>query len=153
MSLLDEQRAYYEARAGEYDEWWYRQGRYALAPDERERWLTAVAFAERTLDEFRPSGDVLEFACGTGLWTRHLARHAGTVLAVDASPAMIDCNRARRLGDHVRYRQADIFAWAPRRPPSTWSSSATGCRMFQPSSSQRSGTRSPRRSGRADESS
>ncbi len=113
MSLLDEQRAYYQARAGEYDEWWYRQGRYALAPDDESRWFADVASAEQALDDFHPTGDVLEFACGTGLWTRHLARHAGSVLAVDASPAVLDLNRARELGAHVRYQQADIFAWTP----------------------------------------
>ncbi|GAB2591304.1 hypothetical protein Aab01nite_39250 [Paractinoplanes abujensis] len=118
MSLLDEQRAYYQARAGEYDEWWYRQGRYALTPDEEDRWFAAVAYAEQALLSFNPTGDVLEYACGTGLWTRHLARYATTVLAVDASPAMLDRNRSRSLGDHVRYRQADIFTWDP--PPATF---------------------------------
>jgi SAM-dependent methyltransferase len=118
MSILDEQRAYYEARAGEYDEWWHRQGRYTMEPDEEQRWFADVASVERALDNFAPTGDVLEFACGTGLWTRHLARHARSVLAVDASPAVIDLNRARNLGAHVRYRQEDIFAWSP--PPSAF---------------------------------
>lgn len=31
--MLAEQIAYYRARAGEYDDWWYRRGRYALPPD------------------------------------------------------------------------------------------------------------------------
>ena len=115
MGLLDEQRAYYQARAGEYDEWWYRQGRYALQPDEEQRWFADVASAEHALDAFAPAGDVLEYACGTGLWTRRLARHATSVLAVDASPAVITLNQARNLGAHVRYHQADIFAWTPPR--------------------------------------
>ncbi|WP_249997708.1 class I SAM-dependent methyltransferase [Actinoplanes sp. M2I2] len=118
MDLLEEQRAYYQARAAEYDEWWYRQGRYALEPDEERRWFADVATAEQALDDFRPAGNVLEFACGTGLWTRHLARHATTVLAVDASPAVMDLNQARDLGPHVRYHQADIFGWTP--PPAAF---------------------------------
>jgi SAM-dependent methyltransferase len=113
MSLLDEQRAYYQARAGEYDEWWYRRGRYALDPAEERRWFADVASTELALDDFGPTGDVLELACGTGLWTRHLARHATSLVAVDASPAVLDRNRARDLGDHVRYEQADIFEWTP----------------------------------------
>jgi hypothetical protein len=31
--LLAEQRAYYEARAPEYDEWWQRRGRFDLGPE------------------------------------------------------------------------------------------------------------------------
>jgi hypothetical protein len=34
--LLSEQRRYYSARAPEYDDWWFRRGRYALAADARE---------------------------------------------------------------------------------------------------------------------
>ncbi|MCO8276008.1 class I SAM-dependent methyltransferase [Actinoplanes sp. TRM 88003] len=115
MGLLDEQRAYYQARANEYDEWWYRQGRYALPPDEERGWFADVAAAEQALDDFAPIGDVLELACGTGLWTRRLAPHATTVLAVDASPAVLTLNRARDLGPHVRYEQADLFRWEPPR--------------------------------------
>jgi hypothetical protein len=62
MSLLDEQRAYYQARAGEYDEWWYRRGRYALDPAEERRWFADVASTELALDDFGPTGDVLELA-------------------------------------------------------------------------------------------
>jgi len=31
--LLGEQKRYYAERAPEYDDWWYRRGRYELEPD------------------------------------------------------------------------------------------------------------------------
>jgi SAM-dependent methyltransferase len=110
--LVEEQKAYYRARAGEYDQWWFRHGRYALAPEARRHWMADVAEMEAALRDFAPRGDVLELACGTGLWTHHLARQAGRVTAVDASAEMIERNRAR-VGGGVTYVQADLFAWTP----------------------------------------
>ena len=41
--LLDEQIAYYRARAAEYDQWWLRQGRYDQGPELAARWgLVAI---------------------------------------------------------------------------------------------------------------
>ena len=110
--LVEEQKAYYRARAGEYDEWWFRHGRYALAPEAKRDWMADVAETEAALRDFAPRGDVLELACGTGLWTHHLARHGGRVTAVDAAAEMIDRNRAR-VGGGVTYVRADIFEWTP----------------------------------------
>ena len=76
MDVVAEQIAYYRQRAGEYDEFWLRQGDYALAPADEERWFADVAQVERAVNDFAPTGDVLEFAAGTGIWTRQLARHA-----------------------------------------------------------------------------
>ncbi|MGH3880390.1 MAG: class I SAM-dependent methyltransferase [Actinophytocola sp.] len=112
MDPVDEQREYYRHRAGEYDEWWFRKGRYALAPEAKRHWLADVAEAEAALREFAPAGDVLELACGTGLWTHHLVRHGGRVTAVDSAAEMIALNRAR-VGGQVTYVQADVFAWTP----------------------------------------
>ena len=65
--VLAEQIAYYRARAGEYDDWWYRRGRYALPAALERDWFGDVAEAEAALGEFAPAGRVLELACGTGL--------------------------------------------------------------------------------------
>lgn len=111
--LLAEQIAYYQARAGEYDEWWSRRGRYALPEDLERRWFDDVAEAEAALREFAPTGRVLELACGTGLWTRHLVGYADQVTAVDASPEVIELNRARLAGAPVDYVVADVFDWQP----------------------------------------
>ena len=103
--ILSEQVAYYRARASEYD----REARDALANpggDELER-----AFAA-----FRPRGDVLELACGTGLWTERLVGQAASLTAVDASPEMIAI-ASQRVGKQsaVRFIEADLFEWRPDR--------------------------------------
>ena len=112
--VLAEQIAYYRARAGEYDEWWDRRGQYALPPELERQWFADVAEAEAALREFGPAGRVLELACGTGLWTRHLVEHAEHVTAVDASPEVIALNRDRVGPDApVEYVVADLFEWRP----------------------------------------
>ncbi len=58
---------------------------------------------------------VLEFACGTGLFTRLLAPRVERLTAVDASPEVIAINRARVGADNVEYDEADLFAWRPAR--------------------------------------
>jgi demethylmenaquinone methyltransferase/2-methoxy-6-polyprenyl-1,4-benzoquinol methylase len=110
--VLAEQRRYYAARAPEYDDWWFRRGRYELAPAAKARWDADVAEVEEALTGFAPQGAVLELAAGTGLWTRHLARTAERLVAVDGSPETLEVNRARVDGE-VEYVVADLFEWAP----------------------------------------
>jgi SAM-dependent methyltransferase len=109
---LEEQRRYYAARAPEYDDWWFRRGRYALEPEAKARWDADVAEAEAALAAFAPAGEILELAAGTGLWTRHLAPHATRLVAVDASAETLELNR-RRVAADVEYVVADVFAWEP----------------------------------------
>ena len=106
--LLAEQVSYYRARATEYDDWWFRRGRYDNGAEWNARWFAEAAEVEAALERFDARGDVLELACGTGLWTRHLARTAAHLTAVDASPEVIALNR-ERVGDGVDYLEADIF--------------------------------------------
>lgn len=111
--LLDEQRAYYRARAREYDRWWLREGRFDRGPEANARWFEEIAILERALERFGPEGDVLELACGTGLWTRALVRDARRLVAVDAAPEVLEINRARVADERVDYLQADLFDWTP----------------------------------------
>lgn len=67
------------------------------------------------LEAFRPAGSVLELACGPGVWTAQLLRHATEVTAVDASPEMLALAAARAGGERVRFVQADLFTWKPDR--------------------------------------
>jgi SAM-dependent methyltransferase len=97
--LLAEQIAYYRAVAREYRN-------DAIAGPGRSELLAA-------LDSFRPTGCVLELACGPGLWTEHLLRDATTVTAVDASPEMLAIASARVRDERVRFIQADLFKWTP----------------------------------------
>jgi SAM-dependent methyltransferase len=115
--LLEEQIAYYRARAPEYDDWWFKTGRFERPPDVRRAWAVEVAELEAAVDAFDPRGEVLELAAGTGLWTQRLVRTATSVTAVDASPEVLELNRERAAspGAPVTYVVADLFAWEPDR--------------------------------------
>jgi SAM-dependent methyltransferase len=112
-TLLQEQVAYYRARAAEYDQWWLRQGRYDRGPDLNTRWFAEAAAVRSALAAFRPSGRILELACGTGIWTEQLLPFASSLTAVDASPEMLAINSARLQSPLVRYIQSDMFQWEP----------------------------------------
>src|SRR5688572_12537159 len=79
--LLDSQREYYDLRAPDY--------LITTRPDRPVLGLLPEDLVPELVDEFAPEGDILELACGTGLFTRELARRAASVTAVDASPRMI----------------------------------------------------------------
>ena len=112
---LDEMAAYYRARATEYDEWFYRQGRYDRGADANARWLAEAEMVFAALDHLTLTGEVLELAPGTGIWTERLVGTARSVTAVDASAEMIAINRAKVASAKVTYLQADLFTWRPER--------------------------------------
>jgi demethylmenaquinone methyltransferase/2-methoxy-6-polyprenyl-1,4-benzoquinol methylase len=111
--ILAEQREYYRARASEYDEWWFRQGRYDHGPELNGRWFGEIAELERALDDFGPGGKVLELAGGTGIWSAKLLGCADQLTIVDASNEVIALNRQRLRSERVRYIRADLFDWTP----------------------------------------
>jgi demethylmenaquinone methyltransferase/2-methoxy-6-polyprenyl-1,4-benzoquinol methylase len=113
--VLDEQRAFYRARAPEYDEWWQRRGRYELGEDDADEWQRQVAVVDAALDEFDASGDVLELAGGTGWWTQRLAATAELLTVVDASAETLALSQARVGRPDVDYVVADLFDWRPDR--------------------------------------
>jgi ubiquinone/menaquinone biosynthesis C-methylase UbiE len=75
-------KAYYDARAPEYDDWWHWHGEEH--PDETSALLTTIESLEtkRTLD----------VACGTGFLTRHLQ---GDIVGLDASETMLKISQNR----------------------------------------------------------
>jgi ubiquinone/menaquinone biosynthesis C-methylase UbiE len=111
--LLAEQRAYYRARAPEYDEWWQRSGRYDRGEDERVEWDRQVAVLDQALADFGATGSVLELAGGTGWWTERLVRTADSLTVVDASAETLALNRRRVGRDDVTYVVTDVFDWRP----------------------------------------
>jgi demethylmenaquinone methyltransferase/2-methoxy-6-polyprenyl-1,4-benzoquinol methylase len=113
MDILQEQIDYYRARAGEYDEWWLRQGRYDRGPEFKAQWLREIDQVRAALDEFAPRGNVLELACGTGNWSVELARFADRLTLVDSSPEVLALNAARLEHPRVTRIQADLFSWRP----------------------------------------
>jgi demethylmenaquinone methyltransferase/2-methoxy-6-polyprenyl-1,4-benzoquinol methylase len=100
-------------RAQEYDQWFLRQGRYDRGPEHRGEWFREVKEMEAVLRLWVRGAEVLELACGTGLWTQQLAENNRHILAVDASPEAIAINRQRVGSGKVDYCLADIFAWTP----------------------------------------
>jgi len=115
QKYLDEQIRYYQARAGEYDEWFLRQGRYDRGAENNRRWFAEIEILRRALKEFKPEGEILELACGTGIWTKELLAYSERITAVDSSPEVLEINRKRTDCDSIRYMQADIFRWKPER--------------------------------------
>lgn len=113
--LLAEQVRYYRARAGEYDDWWFRRGRYDRGEEANARWFAEAARVQAAFDSFAPTGDVVELACGTGLWTEKLVAHAERVTAIDSSPEAVELARERTANAPVEYVRADLFAWEPER--------------------------------------
>jgi len=112
---LAEQVAYYRARAPEYDDWWERRNGYDFGPEFEESWQAEVDAVYAALDRFAPTGDVLELAAGTGIFTAQLLGHAERVTAVDASPEALAINVARNGTDRIDAVVADLFEWEPPR--------------------------------------
>ncbi len=111
--LLEDQVAYYRARASEYDQWWGRKGQYDHGPKWNERWFAEVEELRAALRAFGPRGRVLELACGTGWWTGQLMQYPTSVTALDASPETLELNKARVGPSDIRYIQTDVFRWQP----------------------------------------
>lgn len=99
--ILGEQVDYYRASAHEYED-------HAIDVPGQNELLAAI-------EAFRPTGDVLELACGPGVWTERLVRSAKSVTAVDAAPEMLLRARARVVSPRVRFIEADLFSWRPDR--------------------------------------
>ena len=112
-SILQEQVAYYRARAAEYDEWHSRQGRYDRGDEHKFQWHAELDAVRSALERKRPFGKCLELACGTGLWTACLVQGTADLTAIDASPETIEINRTKIGSAPVQYVVADLFEWWP----------------------------------------
>src|SRR5918911_102182 len=108
---LQQQIAYYRARAPEYDEWFLRQGRYDHGAEWNARWFAEVEELRQQLARFNPAGDILELACGTRWWTSQLVQYANRLTAVDASAEALAIHRKRLENRPIDYIQADLFTW------------------------------------------
>jgi ubiquinone/menaquinone biosynthesis C-methylase UbiE len=85
-------KAYYHARAREYDDWWRSEGLYRQY--RRPGWHEARAALEQAIGGLPPAR-VLDVACGTGFMTRHLR---GEVTGLDQSEAMLEIAREQVPG-------------------------------------------------------
>jgi demethylmenaquinone methyltransferase/2-methoxy-6-polyprenyl-1,4-benzoquinol methylase len=106
----DEQlRAYYAARAGEYDDWYLRRGRYSRGPLADMAWAADLDAATMWLDALPVSGEIVELAAGTGWWSPLLAQQ-GQLSIYDAVEEPLDRARDRLLAHglaaHIHVRDA-----------------------------------------------
>jgi len=98
--IIDEQIAYYRARAEEYDR--------TSTPDDDP----FAPHADRIRTELRSlslRGRILEIAAGTGQWTGLLAETADRLTAIDSAPEMLAINAERTARPHIRYLVEDAF--------------------------------------------
>jgi demethylmenaquinone methyltransferase/2-methoxy-6-polyprenyl-1,4-benzoquinol methylase len=95
-------KAYYHARAREYDDWWL--GRNLFADKLRPGWNEERAQLERWIEALPPRR-TLDIACGTGFMTRRLR---GEVTGLDQSDAMLDVAREQVPG--ATFVQGDALA-------------------------------------------
>jgi SAM-dependent methyltransferase len=91
---------YYAARASEYER--------IYAKPERQRDLRRL---EALLPPLFARRRVLEIACGTGYWTRFIARDAAAITAIDASDETLAIAARKALPpERVRLLVADAYA-------------------------------------------
>lgn len=111
IDIGDEMRAYYEARAGEYDDWYLRRGRYAHGAIHDAAWDAELDMAGRWLDAVPFAGELVEIAAGTGWWSPLLASR-GELSLYDTSPTALDRARDRLMAHGLRAHLHVRDAWA-----------------------------------------
>lgn len=94
-------KAYYDARAPEYDDWWHGTGLFV----ERDRpgWEEEVEQLAEVVASLPPKR-TLDVACGTGFLTRRLR---GEVVGLDQSPRMLE--EARRQAPRAQFVRGDAL--------------------------------------------
>jgi ubiquinone/menaquinone biosynthesis C-methylase UbiE len=95
-------KAYYHARAHEYDDWWLGDG--LNAERDRPGWDEALDELRASIERLTPVR-TLDVACGTGFITRHLR---GEVIGLDQSEAMLAV--AETQAPDVTFVQGDALA-------------------------------------------
>ena len=107
-----EMRAYYAARAPEYDDFYLRRGRYERGPVHDMAWQMELDQATRWLDDLPLGGEILELAAGTGWWSPLLAQKGHlTISDANREPLQIAVQRLEAHGLRVGVAMRD--AWEP----------------------------------------
>ncbi len=94
--------SYYNERALQYDKLY-------LNPEEQNDLVKATEIIQAI---FRQK-TVLEIACGTGYWTKRIAKSAKRVYATDINAAMLEIAREKRPGKNINYAVADMYNFSP----------------------------------------
>lgn len=100
QNILNDQINYYRARADEYDE--------SISSG-----LETFEAGKSLLSKLGKFDQILELACGTGIWTETLLKMGNHVTAVDAAPEMLKIAREKFGDERITYQQADLFNWNP----------------------------------------
>lgn len=111
--IIQQQITYYSARAEEYDEWFYRTGRYDRGEEINQRWFNEAIVVRTALYQIGAVENILELACGTGIWTQEILNLGKQITALDASQEVIEINRRKLGATNIEYRQVDLFSWQP----------------------------------------
>ena len=106
-----EMKAYYAARAPEYDDWYRRRGRYSHGPVHDAAWDAELDAAGRWLDGLPIRGEIVELAAGTGWWSPLLAEK-GELSLYDANEAPLELARERLVAHGLRAHLHVRDAWA-----------------------------------------
>lgn len=112
--MIEETKGYYRQRAGQYFDWAHKTGDHEGHTEPDPSFFDEAKLLLDALDATRLDGQVLEIACGTGVWTEAVVKNADLVTSLDSSKEMIERNRSR-LKDNpkVRYVLADVYDWTP----------------------------------------
>ncbi len=115
--IINEQIDYYKKRAYEYDQWFMRTGRYDKGTNLNKRWFDEIKELKEILHKFKPNGEILELACGTGWWTTELARYANSITAIDSSHEVLAINKIKLANSDcaITYQQQNLFNWKPQK--------------------------------------
>lgn len=99
-NILTDQINYYRARADVYDE--------SISSG-----LETFEVGKSLLLKLGTFDQILELACGTGVWTETLLKMGNHVTAVDAAPEMLKIAKEKCGDERITYQQADLFNWNP----------------------------------------
>ncbi len=108
MDVEAETRAYYRARAAEYEQWYTRTGRYARGPAEDAVWRRDLRAAEDFVRPLRGQR-VFEIACGTGWWTRRLAATNRVTASDHAAETLAESRASDPPGATLPRCRADAY--------------------------------------------
>lgn len=106
-----EMRAYYAARADEYDDWYLRRGRYSHGVLADMAWQADLDAATVWLDRLPLSGEIVELAAGTGWWSPLLAQK-GTLSIYDVVEEPLERARQRLVAHGLTAHLHLRDAWA-----------------------------------------
>jgi demethylmenaquinone methyltransferase/2-methoxy-6-polyprenyl-1,4-benzoquinol methylase len=106
-----ELRAYYAARADEYDDWYLRRGRFSHGALDDLAWVMDLDAATLWLDRLPLGGEIVELAAGTGWWSPLLAGK-GELWCYDAVSDPLERAQARLVAHKLRAHLHVRDAWS-----------------------------------------